>query len=162
MDSLDPKVLIYGVSCLSFFLLWLLGRQVKSLEDAFDSLPAALVAMGALLMSPVFFYIAWHQIGAKSRLAQEGLPVSAALGHAVGAQGGHAPRGIWRFEALDDARDILAYYESAGSTAGWKLERKKNGLLMSKPGSSMAIWLEKQGDREQIVIQKETSSPRPP
>lgn len=157
MDSLDPTVLIYGVTCLSFFVVWLLGRQVESLEDAFGSLPAALVAMGALLMSPVFFYMAWHQIGAKTRLAQENLPVCESLGHAVGAQGGRPPRSIWRFEVRDDAKNILAYYEAAATTTGWKAERKKNGVLLTKPGLSLAIWAEKSGDKEQVIIQKQTA-----
>ncbi|SDR76813.1 hypothetical protein [Opitutus sp. GAS368] len=158
MDSLDPKMLIYGVACLGFFATWLLGRQVETLENAFDSLPAALVAFGALLMSPFFFYYAWQQVGAKARLVQEHLPVCEALGHAVGAQGGRPPRGIWRFEARDDVKNILAYYEAVTTTAGWKVERKKNGVLLTKAGDSAAIWWEPAGDGQQIVIQK----PAPP
>jgi hypothetical protein len=155
-------VLIFGVSCLGFFVIWLLGRQVESLSDAFDSLPAALVAFGALCASPVFFYIAWHQIGAKVRLAQEHLPVCAAFGHVVGAQGGRAPRGIWRFEALDEAGNILAYYEAAAPAAGWKIEKKKNGLLLSKTGASLALWSEKKGDQEQVIVQKLSPPARQP
>ena len=156
MDSLDPRVLLYGVACLGFFLFWLLGRKNETLEDTFNSLPAALVALGALCASPFFFYMAWHQIGAKSRLQQEQLPVCAALGHAVGAQGGRAPRGIWRFAAHDKPESILAYYETAAAKAGWKLERKKNGLLLNKTGTQLAIWAERHGDEEQIVIQKKS------
>lgn len=156
MDSLDPTVLLYGVACLGCFVVWLLGRKTETLEDAFDSLPAALVAMGALCASPFFFYLAWHQIGAKSRLQQEQLPVCAALGHAVGAQGGRAPRGIWRFEAREDSGAILAYYEAAAPGAGWKPEKKKNGLLLTRPGRQLAIWAERHGDEGQIVIQKKS------
>lgn len=154
MDSLDPIVLIIGMTCLGFFVIWLLGRQVESLEDAFDSLPAALVAMGALCAAPVFFYMAWQQFGAKSRLQHENLPVCAALGHAVGAQGGRAPRYIWRFEALDDAANILAYYEIAAVKTGWKMEKKPNGIILDKPGTRLAIWAEKNGAKPQIVIQR--------
>lgn len=154
MDSLDLKMLIYGGGCLLFFIAWLLGRQVETFEDAFDSLPAAGVAFGALLVSPFFFYYAWQQVGAKTRLAHENLPVCEALGHAVGAQGGRPPRGIWRFEARDDAKNILAYYEAAAATAGWKVERKKNGVLLTRTGDSAAIWWEPAGDAQQIVIQK--------
>ena len=154
MDSVDPKVLIFGVTCLAFFLVWLLGRKVESLEDAFDSLPAALVAMGALCAAPVFFYMAWQQVGAKSRLQQEHLPVCAALGHAVGAQGGRAPYGIWRFEALDEPWNILHFYEAAATGDGWKSDRKKNGILLEKAGLRMAIWTERQGDKDQIIFQK--------
>lgn len=154
MDSLDPKTLIFGVSCLAFFIVWLLGRRIDTLEDALDSLPAAAVAMGALLMSPFFFYYAWQQVGAKARLAQENIPVCAALGHVVGAQGGRPPRRIWRFEAQDDAKNILAYYETAVAASGWKLEKKQNGLLLTKADDSAAIWWEPAGDAEQIVIQK--------
>lgn len=157
MDSLDPKVLIYGATCLGCFVVWLLGTQVESMEDAFKSLTGAIVAFGALCATPVFLYIGWHQIGAKVRLAQENLPVCEALGHAVGAQGGRAPRGLWRFEALADAKGILAYYESAAGAAGWKVERKKNGVLLTKPGLSLAIWSEKSGDKEQVIIQKQTA-----
>ena len=156
MDSLNPTVLIYGVTCLGLFVFWLLGRKAESLEDAFNSLPTALVAMGALCAAPFFFYLAWHQIGAKARLQQENLPVCAALGHAVGAQGGRAPRGIWRFAAHNKPETILAYYETAAAKAGWKLERKKNGLLLNKPGTQLAIWAERHGDEEQIVIQKKS------
>lgn len=153
-------MLVYGVACLLFFIGWLLGRRVDSLGDAFDSLPAAMVALGALLMSPFFFYYAWQQVGAKARLAHENLPVSPALGHVVGAQGGRAPRGIWRFEALDGAQDILAYYETAAVTSGWKAERRKNGLLLTRAGDSAAIWWEPAGERQQIVIQKPAPKPR--
>lgn len=156
MDSLNPTVLIYGVTCLGFFVVWLLGRKAESLEDAFNSLPAALVALGALCASPFFFYMAWHQVGAKSRLQQEQLPVCASLGHAVGAQGGRAPRGIWRFEAREESGRIIAYYETAAPGAGWKLEKKKNGILLAKPGRQLAIWAEKHGEGEQIVIQKKS------
>jgi hypothetical protein len=154
MDSLDPSVLLLGVTCLGFFVAWLVGRKVESLEGAFDSLPAALVAMGALCMAPVFFYMGWQQFEAKSRLQRENLPVCAALGHAVGAQGGRAPRGIWRFEALDDAQSILAYYGAAAVQSGWKLEKRSNGLRLDKSGAHFAIWAERTGDKEQIIIQK--------
>jgi len=156
MDSLDPFVLVVGVTCLGFFVFWLLGRKTETLEDTFNSLPTALVAMGALCATPLFFYMAWHQIGAKARLQQENLPVCAALGHAVGAQGGRAPRGIWRFEALEESGKVLAYYETAAPGAGWKLEKKKNGILLTKPGRQLAIWAEKHGEGEQIVIQKKS------
>jgi hypothetical protein len=160
VDSLDPKTLVFGVSCLAFFCAWLVSRRIDSLEDAFDSLPAAGLALAALLVSPFFFYYAWQQVGAKTRLAQENLPVCPALGHVVGAQGGRPPRGIWRFEALDDPKNILAFYETAAATSGWKFERRKNGLLLAKAGDTAAIWWEPAGDHEVIVIQKPAPRPR--
>ncbi|MBL9215835.1 MAG: hypothetical protein JNG83_10205 [Opitutaceae bacterium] len=155
---MDPKTLICGVGCLLFFFGWLLGRRIDTLEDAFDSLPAAGVAMGALLMSPFFFYYAWQQFGAKARLVQENIPVCEALGQAVGAQGGRMPRRVWRFAARDDAQKIIAYYETATAAAGWKLEKRKNGLRLTREGDSAAIWWEPAGEATQIVIQK----PAPP
>jgi hypothetical protein len=160
MDSLDPMMLVLGVGSLAFFVAWLLGRGIESTEDAFNSLPAAGLALGALLLSPFFFYYAWQQVGAKARLAREHLPVSPALGHVIGAQGGRPPRGIWRFEAREGAQNILAYYETAAVASGWKSERKKNGLLLTKAGDSAAIWWEPSNEGEQIVIQKPAPKPR--
>lgn len=154
MDSLNTATLFVGATCLGIFIGWLIGRRTDSLSEAFDSLTTALVAFGALLIAPFFFYAAWHQFGAKARLQQEYLPVSPALGHAVGAQGGRAPRYIWRFEVRDESKHILEFYETAAPKAGWKVERKKNGLLLTKPGQNVALWAEPHGSTEQIVIQK--------
>ena len=154
MDSVNPMTLILGVTCLGAFFGWLVGRRSESLSETFDSLPTAIVAFGALCIAPFFFYGAWHQFGAKARLQSVDLPVCPGFGHAVGAQGGREPRCIWRFEALDDSPHILDFYEAACTKAGWKVERKKNGLLLSKPGLKIALWAEGQGAAEQIVIQK--------
>jgi hypothetical protein len=98
--------------------------------------------------------MSWQQLGAKGRLLQAGLPPCAALGHAVGAQGGRPPRGIWRFEALDTPATIIAYYETTVVQSGWKAEKKKNGILLEKAGRRMAIWTERQGDKDQVIFQR--------
>ncbi len=154
MNSLNPLTLILGVTCLGIFFGWLLGRRSESWSAAFDSLTTALVAFGALCIAPFFFYGAWHQFGAKSRLQTIELPVCPGFGHAVGAQGGRAPRCIWRFEALDDSASILEFYVTACTQAGWKVDRRKNGLLLSKPGFTISLWTEHHGNDEQIVIKK--------
>ena len=150
MDSLNPITLILGVTCLGAFVGWLVGRRNKSLSETFDSLPTAIVAFGALCMAPFFFYGAWHQFGAKARLQSVDLPVSPAFDHAVGAQGGREPRCIWRFEALGDSTHIMEFYETACTKAGWKVERKKNCLLLTKPGPLVRV----ARNAEQIIIQK--------
>ena len=154
MDSLNPTTLILGISCLGIFLGWVLARRSDSLSEAFDSLTTAIVAFGALCMAPFFFYGAWHQFGAKARLQTIDLPLCPAFGHAVGAQGGRAPRYIWRFETTDDSPHILDFYNGACRKAGWKVEGKKNGLLLTKPGLNVALWAEPHGAAEQIIIQK--------
>ncbi len=154
MSSLNPSVLLYGVCCLVFFFLWLLGRRVETFEDAFDSLPAAGVAFGALLIAPFFFYYGWQQFGAKDRLEKLGLPACPAFGHAVGAQGGREPRAIWRFEAPDDPKPVLAYYQEAATRHGWKIDRRKNGLLLEKDGMQVALWHEPHDGQTQFVIQR--------
>ena len=154
MDSVNFTALFIGITCAGVFVAWLLGRQSESLAGAFDSLPTALVVFGALCAAPFFFYGTWQQYGAKTRLQQENLPVCASLGHAVGAQGGRAPRGIWRFEALDEPERILDFYATVCPKTGWQVVKKKNGLLLSKPGLSFALWTEKQGAEEQIIFQK--------
>ena len=159
MDSVDPKGLLIGICCFASFVIWLLGRRVDTLGDAFDSLPAAGLAFGALLASPFFFYYSWQQYGAKARLMREGLPVSPAFGHAVGAQGGRPPRGIWRFETLDDPKPILAFYEAAATRLGWEMERKKNGVLLEKSGIQLAVWTEPHGGRQHVILQKTASKP---
>lgn len=147
-------VLVCGVGCVLFFAGWLLGGRSDTLEAVFDSLPVAGVAFGALLALPFFFYYAWQQAGAKARLSEASLPVCPALGHAVGAQGGRPPRSVWRFATREDPMSIIVYYESAVAAHGWKPERRKNGLLLTKAGDSAAIWWESSGEERQIVIQK--------
>ncbi len=121
MSSLNPLMPAMGISCLVFFLGWLAGRRVDTLKDAFDSLTGAAVAFGALLISPFFLYASWHQVGAKERLMRENLPVSADLGYAVGAQGGRAPRCVWRFQALADPQTILDSVEVRAGATGWSV-----------------------------------------
>lgn len=160
MNSVDPKGLAIGVSCLVFFVVWLLGRRVDTLQDAFDRLPAAGLAFAALLVSPFFFYYGWQQYGAKDRLERVGLPVCPAFHHAIGAQGGREPRGIWRFEAPPDPKPVLLFYATAADRLGWKIDRRTNGLMLEKSGVQMAIWTEPHGTEHQVVLQK--TLPKPP
>jgi hypothetical protein len=156
MDSVDPLMPIIGVTCLGIFIGWLIasGTQAESLSNVYASFKVSIVAFGALLASPVFFYMTWQQFGAKARLQSEHLPPCNVLGHAALAQGGRAPRYTWRFEARDDAAKILQYYETECPKSGWTVERKKNGLLFVRPDAKMEIWSEKSGDKEQIVFHK--------
>ncbi len=156
MDSVDPLMPVIGVTCFGVFAGWLLGLVLRpeSLSNVYASFKVGIVAIGALLASPVFFYMTWQQFGAKARLAVEHLPPCNALGHAALAQGGRPPRYLWRFEALDTATDIIRYYETECVKSGWTVEKKKNGLLLIRPEGKMGIWSEKSGDNEQIIFQK--------
>ena len=155
MDSVNLLLPVLGVVCLFVFAGWIMTIGNESLSNAYSSLTFGIVACSALLASPVCFYMTWQQYGAKSRLQDEHLPPCNALGHAELAQGGRPPRSVWRFVALDNARDILGYYETECARSGWKVERRKNGLLLTRESTRFAIWSEKSGERETIVFQKD-------
>lgn len=160
MDSLNPSVLVFGVCCFAWFVLWVLGRSVKTFEEAFDSLPAAGTAFAALLITPFFFYYGWQQFGAKSRLEHAGLPACPGFGYAIGAQGGREPRWIWRFEGPKDPKPVLTYYEEIAPRLGWKVDRRKNGMRLEKPGAQIDLWHEAHGDKTEFVFQK--TAPKAP
>jgi len=135
------------------FAGWLIGRRVDTLRDALDSLTSAGLAFGALCAAPVFFYLTWQQAGAKDRLIEARLPVSPDFGRVVGAQGGRAPRNVWRFELGGEPADLFAGYERAAREAGWKVERRPNGLLLTRDGAGYGLWCEQHRDGPQAVIE---------
>jgi hypothetical protein len=155
MDSVNLLLPVLGIVGLLIFAGWILSMGSESLSEAYRSLTFGIVACGALLASPVMFYMTWQQFGAKSRLAAEYIPPCNALGHAELAQGGRPPRAIWRFVANDDAARILSYYEVECAKSGWKVERRRNDLLLTRDSGRFAIWSEKSGDQETIVFQKD-------
>jgi len=159
MASLNPLFPILGVAFLVAFVIWLVWPRSDSLGEAYDSLTNAILPFVLLLAAPVFLYASWHQLGAKERLLGEGLPVSADLGYVVGAQGGRAPRCVWRFKALANPQTILADYETQAQASGWKTERTTPALLLHKPEVTFALWTEKHGDEAEIVFEKRRPKP---
>lgn len=157
MISLNLMIPVIGFGCLVFFAAWLIWPREDSLWGAYDSLTTGILAFVTLLAVPMCIYMTWHQVGAKERLMHERLPVSADLGYVIGAQGGRAPRFIWRFKARVAPEVILKQYETLGPATGWKIERRKNGLLLQKPEAVFAVWIDRQNDEPEIVFEK-----RPP
>lgn len=154
MDSVNLMLPAAGVFCLLIFAGWILTIGNDSLAQSFATLKVGIVACGALLAAPVCFYMTWQQFGAKARLQAEHIPPCHALGWAEFAQGGRAPRYVWRFVALDESTNIFRYYETECAKSGWKVERRKNGMLLTRDGARFAIWAEKSNDKQNIIFQK--------
>lgn len=159
MVSLNPFIPLIGFGCLVFFLAWLLVPREDSLLGAYESLTTAILAFATLFAVPMCLYMTWHQVGAKERLLRERLPVHADLGYALGAQGGRAPRFVWKFQARADPQGILKFYETEAQSAGWKTERTKEALLLHGPEATFAARTERHGDEAQIIIQKRVRKP---
>lgn len=153
MASVDPWLPLAGLGCLLFFGGWLLGRRAETFQEIFDTFVGAGIAFGALLASPLFFYLTFQQAGAKERLVAARLPVAPDFGLVVGAQGGRAPRNIWRFELTTAPEQLFADYERNAAAAGWKVERRKNGLLLTRDGTAYALWCEAKGDGTEAIIE---------
>jgi len=115
-----------------------------------DSLNPMTIILGVTCLGAFFGWL----VGRRSESLSETFDSLPTALVAFGAQGGRAPRLIWRFEALDDSPHILEFYETTCTKAGWKVERRKNGLLLSMPGLSVALWSEPHGNAEQIIIPK--------
>jgi hypothetical protein len=159
MISLNPIIPVIGFGCLIFFAAWVLWERDDSWLGAYQSLTTGLLAFATLLAVPMCLYMTWHQVGAKERLLRERLPVSEDLGYVIGAQGGRAPRLVWRFETRAKPQTILAFYERQALAAGWKSERTKEALLLHGPDATFAAWTERHGDDAQIIIQKRVPKP---
>jgi len=159
MVSLNPIIPVIGFGCLLLFVAWLIVPREYSWFGAYESLTTAGLAFVTLFAVPMCLYMTWHQVGAKERLIRERVPVSEDLGYAIGAQGGRAPRLIWRFEARAKSQTILAFYERQALAAGWKSERTKEALLLHGPDATFAAWTERHGNDAQIIIQKRVPKP---
>ncbi len=113
-------------------------------------------AMIIMLCAPIFVYQGYHQFNASARLSEVGLPRPPDALHAMGAQGGRAPRYIWRYAIKNVTDNTVSEYALEARRAGWVATREKGKpLQLQRSNSRYSVFLDDFGNETHLIIQKE-------
>ena len=151
MADINPWMIGVPIVIVVLVAAWMASFSFSSVSRQLDFWSAAPAALISIVCIPLCAYCAFQQWGARDRLRHWGLPVSPEFRHCEGAQGGRAPRHVWRFSLESGAADPLSTYARQAEGSGWSVSFAKNrAATLSKNGVRFSV----SRDRESMVIQK--------
>lgn len=155
MRDVDPRIFLVIILVPVFLVVWLKMPGSSSIIRRIKFWMIAPGAMIGLLCLPVLLYEVYHQVGAHSRLVAFGLPDSNYFSYCAGAQGGRAPRFVWRFSLRTVPSELVEKYSARACEDGWKADRKSDGsVVLIKGQKRVCVSVEQFGDERHFVIEK--------